>query len=169
MGKGKIQRLESKNYRPRRETRIEKISMKQSDNYTRKEIKAQKLYNKAYNTLGKARGIGGLDPTLFSANKRGRQLDKMGELGAKYNKQVERAQKYHMNLGSKEIPSTTPGHSLAEKAKTTLNGAGKNIKIGKSVGWQDPTIRAAFFDDAQKKQEDVGDVGGEIMNIKTGE
>ena len=165
MGKGKIQRLESKNYRPRRETRIEKISMKQSDNYTRKEIKAQKLYNKAYNTLGKARGIGGLDPTLFSANKRGRQLDKMGELGAKYGKQVERAQKYHMNLGSKEID--TQG-SLRREANI-INTDNRSIKIGKSVGWQDPTIRAAFFDDAQKKQEDVGDVGGEIMNIKTGE
>jgi hypothetical protein len=50
-----------------------------------------------------------------------------------------------------------------------LTGAGKNINIGKSVGWQDSTIRKLHFADAQKKQEDVGDVGGEIMNIKTGE
>tara|TARA_R100001530_G_scaffold26426_1_gene21252 strand:- start:51 stop:539 length:489 start_codon:yes stop_codon:yes gene_type:complete len=162
MGKGKIQRLESKNYRPRRETRIEKISMKQSDNYTRKEIKAQKLYNKAYNTLGKARGIGGLDPTLFSANKRGRQLDKMGELGAKYGKQVERAQKYHMNLGSKEID--TQG-SLRREANI-INTDNRNIKIGGALGNFDPLMSELV---EEENIEDVGDVGGEIMNIKTGE
>ena len=169
MGKGKIQRLQSKNYNPRREARIEKISMKQSDNYTRKEIKAQKLYNKAYNTLGKARGIGELDPTLFSANKRGRQLDKMGELGSKYGKQVERAQKYHMNLGSKEIDT----RGTLRREVDIINTDNRNINIlqskiiaGGALNSFDPLMSELV---EEENIEDVGDVREEIMNIKTGE
>ena len=117
----KIDRLEKrqqKNYTDRRQIRLQKQEMKDAGK-SKQEVRSVKLQTKAASTLGTAKKLGAQDTEVG--------VNKMARLGQKYNRQVGKAKRYNMQLGSKEI--NTPG-VLRHDATNTLSSTSKNIQTG---------------------------------------
>ena len=137
-GEKRISRLERKPKSDRRTIRLQKQKDKTSGEFTRREIKERKTGRKAAATLTEAKHQGTL------GTKQG--IRKMTRLGEKYNRIVSKPS-FSMTPGSRE--KISPGITRADDKTNAFH-----------TGWQDPTIRALHFADAQKKQEEEG--GGSI-------